>query len=159
MASMMSAPLPTATDEALAAELAATWGGVRRRLRRGARAAVGGEPLTGSQIELLRLVEGRPGIGVRDAAATLHLAPNTVSTLVGGLVALGLLDRAPDPGDRRAARLFLTAAATERIRRWRDERDRLLSAALAELDPADTAALRASLPALERLLAVLERDA
>jgi DNA-binding MarR family transcriptional regulator len=149
---------PTATEEALAADLAAAWGGVRRRLRRGARAVVGGEPLTGSQIEVLRLVEAQPGIGVRDAAAALHLAPNTVSTLVGGLVALGLLDRAPDPDDRRAACLLLTAAATERLRRWRDERDRLLAAALAELDPADAAALRASLPALERLLAALEHE-
>jgi DNA-binding MarR family transcriptional regulator len=146
-------------EETLAADLGAAWGATRRRLRRRARAVIGGEPLTGSQIELLRLVEGQPGIGVRDAAATLHLAPNTVSTLVGGLVALGMLDRAPDPDDRRAARLVLTAAAAERIRRWRDERDRLLAGALGELDGADTTALRASLPALGRLLAVLERDA
>jgi DNA-binding MarR family transcriptional regulator len=142
-----------------AAELAAAWGGVRRRLRRGARAVVGGEPLRGAQIELLRVVETQPGIGVGEAAAALHLAPNTVSTLVGELVALGLLERRPDPDDRRAARLELTAAAHERIRRFRDERDRLLAAALAELDAGDVAALRASLPALERLLAALERGA
>jgi DNA-binding MarR family transcriptional regulator len=104
----MPAPPPTATDEALAADLAAAWGGVRRRLRRGARAAVGGEPLTGSQIELLRLVEGRSGIGVRDAAATLHLAPNTVSTLVRSLCDEGLLRRRADARDGRAARLELT---------------------------------------------------
>jgi DNA-binding MarR family transcriptional regulator len=97
-------PAPTApAEETLAAELTAAWGGVRRRLRRGARAAVGGEALTGSQIELLRLVETQPGVGVRDAAAALHLAPNTVSTLVGGLVAAGLLERRPHPVDRRAA--------------------------------------------------------
>src|SRR5689334_7746326 len=95
-------------EEALAADLGAAWGGVRRRLRRGARAAVGGEPLTGAQVELLRLVESQPGIGVGEAAGTLHLAPNTVSTLVGHLVAQGLLERRPDPGDRRAARLELT---------------------------------------------------
>ena len=146
-------------EETLATELAAAWGGVRRRLRRGARAAVGGEPLTGSQIELLRLVETQPGVGVRDAAAALHLAPNTVSTLVGGLVAAGLLARRPDPGDRRAARLALTAVATARLRRWRDERDRVLAAALSELDAGDVETLRGSIPALERLLAVLERQA
>jgi DNA-binding MarR family transcriptional regulator len=149
----------TIPEEALAARMTSAWGGVRRRLRRGARAAVGGEPLTGAQVELLRLVEAQPGIGVGDAAAALHLAPNTVSTLVGGLVSADLLERRPDPDDRRAARLVLTAAATERLRRWRDERDRLLAAALGELRPADVDALRASLPALERLLAVLEQDA
>jgi DNA-binding MarR family transcriptional regulator len=145
-------------EEALAAELTAAWGGGRRRLRREARAVVGGEPLTSSQVELLRLVEGQPGIGVREAAAALHLAANTVSTLVGGLVAVGLLERHPDPGDRRVARLVLTHAATARIRRWRDERDRLLATALGDLDASDVEALRSSLPALERLLAALERD-
>ena len=143
-------------EETLAAELTAAWGGVRRRLRRGARAVVGGEPLRGAQIELLRVVETQPGIGVGEAASALHLAPNTVSTLVGELVALGLLARRPDPGDRRAARLELTAAAHDRIRRFRDERDRLLAAALAQLDADDITALRASLPALERLLDTLE---
>jgi DNA-binding MarR family transcriptional regulator len=153
-------PAPTApAKDTLAAELTAAWGGVRRRLRRGARAAAGGEPLTGSQVELLRLVEGQPGVGVRDAAAALHLAPNTVSTLVGDLVAAGLLERRPHPVDRRAARLALTAAATERLQRRRDERNRMLTAALAELDAGDVAALRSSVPALERLLAVLERQA
>jgi DNA-binding MarR family transcriptional regulator len=146
-------------EEALAAELGAAWGGVRRRLRRGTRAVVGGEPLRGAQIELLRVVEIQPGVGVGEAAATLHLAPNTVSTLVGELVALGLLARRPDPDDRRAARLELTEAAHERLRRYRDERDRLLAAALAELDADDLAALRASLPALERLLEKLEPGA
>jgi DNA-binding MarR family transcriptional regulator len=152
--------MPTRTyEETLAADLTAAWGGTRRRLRRKAREVVGGEPLTGSQIELLRLVEAQPDIGVRDAAATLHLAPNTVSTLVGGLVSAGLLERRPDPDDRRAARLVLTAGARERLRRYRDERDRHLAAALRELESDDLLALQASLPALERLLAVLERSA
>jgi DNA-binding MarR family transcriptional regulator len=152
-------PSTAPADEILAAELTAAWGGVRRRLRRGARAAVGGEALTGSQVELLRLVETQPGIGVREAAAALHLAPNTVSTLVGRLVAAGLLERRPHPVDRRAARLALTDQATARLQRLRDERNRLLAAALADLDAGDVTALRASVPALEGLLAVLERQA
>jgi DNA-binding MarR family transcriptional regulator len=153
--------MPTRTltqEEALASELASAWGGVRRRLRRSARAKVGGEPLTGSQVEVLRLVETVPGLGVRDAAAALHLAPNTVSTLVGGLVAAGMLDRRADPDDRRAKQLHLTPAATTRLRRWRDERDRVLATALERLDADDRAALEGSLPALERLLAALEGD-
>jgi DNA-binding MarR family transcriptional regulator len=153
--------MPTRTltqEEALASELASAWGGVRRRLRRSARAKVGGEPLTGSQVEVLRLVETVPGLGVRDAAAALHLAPNTVSTLVGGLVAAGMLDRRADPDDRRATQLHLTPAATTRLRRWRDERDRVLATALERLDADDRAALEGSLPALERLLAALEGD-
>jgi DNA-binding MarR family transcriptional regulator len=152
-------PIRTTTrEQALASELTTAWGGVRRRLRRSARAKVGGEPLTGSQVEVLRLVETVPGLGVRDAAAALHLAPNTVSTLVGGLVAAGMLDRRADPDDRRATQLHLTPAATTRLRRWRDERDRVLATALERLDADDRAALEGSLPALERLLAALEGD-
>jgi len=146
-------------EQLLAAQLTDAWGGVRRRLRRGARAVVGGEPLTGAQIELLRLVETNPGVGVREAADTLHLAPNTVSTLVRELVGDELLTRTADPDDGRAARLALTATARRRLRRWRDERGRLLAAALHRLSEEDRAALEASLPALERLLAALERDA
>jgi DNA-binding MarR family transcriptional regulator len=143
-------------EHLLAEELAAAWGGVRRRLRRGAREVVPGEPLTGAQIELLRLVESQPGVGVRDAAAALHLAPNTVSTLVRGLVGDDLLARSADPDDGRAARLALTVTARRRLRRWRDERGRLLAGALRRLSGEDLAALEASLPALERLLAALE---
>jgi DNA-binding MarR family transcriptional regulator len=143
-------------EQVLAEELTAAWGGVRRRLRRGAREVVGGEPLTGAQIELLRLVEAKPGVGVRDAAVTLHLAPNTVSTLVRGLVGDDLLARTADPDDGRAARLALTETARRRLRRWRDERGRLLAGALHRLTEEDRAALEASLPALERLLAALE---
>jgi DNA-binding MarR family transcriptional regulator len=146
------------SEELLASELTEAWARVRRRLRRGARAAVGGEPLTGAQVELLRLVETQPGIGVADAAAALAVAPNTVSTLVGSLVAADLLARHRDPADRRAARLTLTAAARRRLRRWRDERGRLLAGALRELSPEDRATLAASVPALERLLAALEDD-
>jgi DNA-binding MarR family transcriptional regulator len=148
--------MSVAVDQDLAAELLGAWGGVRRRLRRGARQAVGGTPLTGSEIELLRLVASEPLINVNDAAAALHLAPNTVSTLVRSLTARALLDRRPDPGDRRAVRLALTPAASERLRRFRDERGRLLGVALAALDADDREALEASLPALQRLLAALE---
>jgi len=151
-------PVQTSSrEEVLAAELAEAWARVRRRLRRGARAVVGGEPLSGAQLELLRVVEGRPGIGVAEAAAALDVAANTVSTLVSGLVAVDLLARGRDPGDRRAARLTLTATARRRLARYRDERGRLLAGGLRELSDDDRAALEASLPALGRLLTALER--
>jgi DNA-binding MarR family transcriptional regulator len=157
---MAGMPVPTRpTEELTAARLTEAWGAVRRRLRRGARAAVGGQPLTTAQVELLRIVEVRPGIGVGDAAASLHLAGNTVSTLVRGLVAADLLARRPDPQDGRAVCLALTATARRRLRRWRDERGRLLADALSVLSPDDVAVLEASVPALERLLVALETTA
>ena len=143
-------------EELLAEELTGAWGGVRRRLRRGARAAVGGEPLTGAQIELLRLVEAQPGVGVRDSGAPRQQAPDTHSHHRRGMGGDDLLARSADPDDGRAARLTLTMTARRRLRRWRDERGRLLAGALCRLSEEDLAALEASLPALERLLAALE---
>jgi DNA-binding MarR family transcriptional regulator len=148
----------TATADRLATDLADAWGGVRRRLRRGARRVVEGDPLTPAAVELLRLVDARPSIGVREAADALHLAPNTVSTLVSALADRGLLQRRADPADRRAARLEVTAGARRRMRTWRDERDRLLAGALERLPVEDRRALEASVGPLRRLLAALEED-
>jgi DNA-binding MarR family transcriptional regulator len=132
------------------------WGGARRRLRRGAARVVPGDLLTPAEVELLRLVARRPQLTVREAADALHLAGNTVSTLVGGLADRGLLDRRRDERDRRAVRLTVTPAARRRMRAWQDERNRLLTLALTELTPEERAALEASLAPMRRLAAALE---
>jgi DNA-binding MarR family transcriptional regulator len=140
----------------LAAELMDVTAGLRRVVRRKLRPALPDPPLRGAQLELLQVVDGQPGIGVGAAAKILHLADNTVSTLVNQLVAAGLLERQRDPGDRRAARLDLTDTATDRMRRWRASRARLVGDALVKLPPADVAAVEAALPALRRLLHAVE---
>lgn len=145
-----------AAQETLGADLVDAWGGVRRRLRRGAARVVAGDLLTPAEVELLRLVAGRPELTVREAADALHLAGNTVSTLVGGLAERGLLDRRRDERDRRAVRLSVTAAALQRMRAWHDERNRLLTLALADLSDEDRAALEASLEPMRRLAIALE---
>jgi DNA-binding MarR family transcriptional regulator len=106
--------------------------------------------------ELLRLVDERPGLGVREAAAALRLAPNTVSSLVGRLVHTGLVARDRDPSDARAVRLRTTAAARRRMARWQDRNAELLDAALARLDAGERAAIEGSLGALMRLAEVIE---
>jgi DNA-binding MarR family transcriptional regulator len=152
--------------EALAEALAAQLNGVRRVLRRRIRAgldvpelaALGARamaPLTGSQVELLRLVESAPGIGVGAAAQRLHLAGNSVSTLVNQLTEASLLRRERDPADRRSARLFLTPAAVSRLTAWRVARVALLAGALSSLDAAEQDALVAAIPALSHLAEVL----
>ncbi|GIF96904.1 MarR family winged helix-turn-helix transcriptional regulator [Catellatospora citrea] len=125
--------------------------GVRRVLRRRLSAAMTLPPFTGSQVDLLRLVESSAGIGVSAAAQQLHLAANSVSTMVNQLGRSGYLRREPDPKDRRAARLFLTGQAIERLAGWRDARAQLLGAGLAALTPQDRQALARALPALGRL--------
>jgi DNA-binding MarR family transcriptional regulator len=130
--------------------------GVRRVVRRRLRAELPGPVLRGAQIELLQLVEAEPEVGVAAAARSLHLAGNTVSTLVNQLVDAGMLHRGVDPHDRRAARLSLTDAAQIRLARWRGARSALVADAVARLSEQDVAALEAALPALKNLVLELE---
>ncbi len=127
---------------------------VARRVVR--RAGVGLPTLPDAQVEVLRVVEATPGVGTGRVAEQLQLVPNTVSTLVGELVAAGLLTRERDAADRRAARLHLTPAAVDALARWGAVRDDVVSRALARLDPADRQALADCLPAARRLLAALD---
>ncbi|MEV4147782.1 MarR family transcriptional regulator [Amycolatopsis sp. NPDC049691] len=132
--------------------------GIRRVVRRRVRADVPGFPLPGAQVEVLRVVADQPGIGVAAAARELHLAANSVSTLVNQLVEAGLLRREPDPADRRATRLEITGAARERMATWRRARTGLVADALAGLSEEDTAAIEQALPALEKLMGILKEQ-
>src|SRR5882757_7995487 len=143
-----------ATDPvAIGDELMTTMAAMRRQVRRELRPQGIGPQLRGAQIELLRVASDRPGIGVAAAARELHLAANSVSTLVNQLTDLGMLVRETDPADRRAIRLYPTDTAVERMRQWRFARAELVGAGIAAMSPADRAAIAAVLPALRTLLA------
>ncbi|MEV7068120.1 MarR family winged helix-turn-helix transcriptional regulator [Streptomyces collinus] len=131
-------------------------GAVSRVARRAVRRQVAQERLPDAQIEVLRTVEAHPGIGTRGVAERLQLVPNTVSTIVGDLVRAGLLRRARDRSDRRAARLYLTEEAVARLQAWVAAGDEVLSTALLRLDEADRKVLETAMPALRRLLDVLD---
>ncbi|MFD8808928.1 MarR family winged helix-turn-helix transcriptional regulator [Streptomyces sp. NPDC059597] len=147
-----------AQPDAFPEELADTLVGVQRLIRRRLRAGLAAPRLRGAEVELLRLVEERPGLGVSEAARALHLAGNSVSTLVNRLVREGFLLRETDPADRRAARLRLTPAASGRLGEWRRRRAELVGRQVAALDTDDREALRAALPALRRLATALHEE-
>jgi len=149
-------PAPPTDTDSLAADLARSVGRLRRSLNREVRAGTAIPPLPEAQMEILRLVDRRPGLRVQDAAAELRLAPNTVSTLVHRLVDAGLVRRVADPDDGRVAHLRLSAAAEQRLRRWRDRRQEILAARLADLDSADRLVVERAVPVLERVAAWLE---
>ncbi|MGW1288849.1 MarR family winged helix-turn-helix transcriptional regulator [Streptomyces sp. NPDC001118] len=149
-----------ATDsEPLSEELADTLVRIQRLIRRRLRGGMNLPRLRGAEVELLRLVESRPGIGISGAARALHLAGNSVSTLVNQLVRDGFLLRETDPADRRAARLRLTEVAEKRLGDWRRRRAELVVRHVSRLDEADREALRAALPALRKLAAGLHEEA
>ncbi|ELP70508.1 MarR family winged helix-turn-helix transcriptional regulator [Streptomyces turgidiscabies] len=147
-----------ADPETFSDELADALLGVQRLIRRRLRGGTSVPRLRGAEVELLRLVIGRPGIGISDAARELYLAGNSVSTLVNQLVAAGYLIRGTDPADRRAARLLPTPAAEARLREWRERRAALVRRQVSRLDDADRDALRAALPALRTLARNLHEE-
>jgi DNA-binding MarR family transcriptional regulator len=142
----------------LADELLRDLNGVRRELRRRLRDTLAVPELTPSQNELLRVVEDAPGIGVAAAARIMHLAGNSVSTLVNQLTDTGYLTRQTDPQDRRAARLHLTPAAAKRLSTRRAARAGVLAGGLAGLSSTDREALRRALPVLRRLSEILAEE-
>jgi DNA-binding MarR family transcriptional regulator len=140
-------------------ELADALVGVQRLIRRRLRREMPDPPLRGAEVELLRLVMARPGIGTSDAAKDLGLAANSVSTLVNQLARAGHLVRETDPADRRAARLMPTPAAETRLNEWRERRAALVRREVSRLDETDRDALRAAIPALRKLAVTLHEEA
>jgi DNA-binding MarR family transcriptional regulator len=134
-----------------AADLFTAMAALRRAARRTAREAWTQQPLSPAQTELLRLAAARPGITVADAAQELHLAPNTVSTLVGRLASAGLLNRERSARDGRTVQLTTTDKAERRRAQFRDLRAELAGRELGRMSASDQQALAAAVPALLRL--------
>jgi DNA-binding MarR family transcriptional regulator len=65
-------------------------------------------PLPGSAFTLLRYLERFDSLRVSGLAEVVGVHPSTVSTQVRPLIEAGLVRSAPDPGDKRAARLSIT---------------------------------------------------
>jgi DNA-binding MarR family transcriptional regulator len=146
----------TASVKAEAAELLAAVAAVRRVARQAVRQSAHAEPLPPARSQLLGLTLRRPGLSVAEAAHELRLAPNSVSTMVSQLAADGLLTRERSAGDGRLVRLTATDKGAARVGQWRDVRSELAGRALETLSEADRQAIRAAIPALERLAGRME---
>jgi DNA-binding CsgD family transcriptional regulator len=119
-------PSPTVIAEDLLASIAV----IRRRSVYIARDDSPDPHLTTAQIELLRLVNRHPGLTVATAAAELHLAPNTVSTLV---------------------HLDVTDTSRTRMSGWRRRRLNAVAKAVNLLEPDERECLADAMAALAKL--------
>ncbi len=139
--------------------LLAALGTVGRQVRRGAGRPAEFEHLTGAQLELIRLLRRQPRISVADAARELHLAPNTVSTLVRQLADDGTVWRRVRESDRRKAQLELSPDMRHTFDAFRDRRLVTLSRGVGLLSEEDRRRLEKALPALNRLAEALQAGA
>jgi DNA-binding MarR family transcriptional regulator len=131
---------------------------LRRVLRASIRTEYPWESLPMAQVELLQRLRAEPGLRLNDLASRHRLANNTVSMLVRQLVAAGLVTRTTDPDDRRAVLLELTDDGRRVLADWQTAHERRLARALSRLPAADQRTISAALPALSRLVDVLEDE-
>ncbi|HEY2185537.1 MAG TPA: MarR family transcriptional regulator [Xanthobacteraceae bacterium] len=92
------------------------------------------------------------GLKQAELADMLDLQPISLTRLLDSLCENGLIERRPDPDDRRAKRLFLTAAARPLLERLGDLGEELMATALAGLDREEQTALLARLATVKENL-------
>jgi DNA-binding MarR family transcriptional regulator len=92
--------------------------------------------MTRAQWLILRRLERQPGLSQNELAAVAEVAPITVARLVDRLQAAGLVERIPDPKDRRMWRLQLTRAAAPVLRNIKRTRRKMYALMTSGVDPA-----------------------
>lgn len=97
--------------------------------------------MTRAQWSVLVRVQRHEGLQQAELATALDLAPITLARLVDRLAAMDLVERRPDPDDRRANRLYLTKAAGPVLTRLGSIGERIMKGALKGLDHDDLATL------------------
>lgn len=96
--------------------------------------------LTGAQARLLALLSREP-LPMRRIAERLKCEPSNVTGIVDRLEARGLVERRPDPDDRRVKLAAVTAAGRETAERLREEL-KFAREPLARLSHAERTSLR-----------------
>src|SRR4051794_25477143 len=138
--------MPTKTDSALvASELRAVLGQLVRRLRAEHRF-----PL--SQGSVLGRLDREGPQSVSDLAAAERVRPQSMAQTVGDLEADGLVERRPDPTDRRRALVSFTDKGRDALNADRRHRVGWLAPAIADdLSPGEQALLDDATGLLRRL--------
>lgn len=118
-----------------------------RRLRQEASA-----DLTPTAAAALATVERHGPLTPSELAEIERVKRPTATRTLGALEQLGLVDRTPDPGDRRSALVSISTAGRERLRRLRGRKNAYLARRLRKLPAADIATLERAAALLEEIL-------
>jgi MarR family transcriptional regulator for hemolysin len=93
--------------------------------------------VTRAQWKVLFRLERQPGLRQVELADLLDIEPITLCRIVDRLGESGLVERSPDPADRRAWRLHVTAQAQPLIEKLKAVGAELVEEAFAGIDPKD----------------------
>jgi DNA-binding MarR family transcriptional regulator len=95
------------------------------------------EQVSAAQLRALVIVQGSDGIAVSELARAMDALPSSATRLCDRLVAAGLIERTPDPTNRRFHTLSLTPAGRHLLERLERFRARSLDAVLTRMPEAD----------------------
>ena len=118
-----------------------------RRLRQQA-----GEELSPSQATALATIDRNGPLTPSELAVRERIQRPTATRLIARLEEAGLVDRTPDPLDRRSCVVSLTPAGGELLNRVRTRKDAYLARRLRDLDADERATLDRAAAILERVL-------
>jgi len=118
-----------------------------RRLRREAEPGV-----TPSLLSALSTIERAGPLTIGDLGVAEQVQPPTMTRLVASLVEAGLVEREPDPGDRRVAWLRVSPAGAKFLAQARRRKDAFLAKRLRQLDPSRLAVLEEAADILDALV-------
>jgi DNA-binding MarR family transcriptional regulator len=119
--------------ETILPEIGETAHALRKAFTRRA-ASVG---VTGAQWKVLFKLTLKPGLRQTDLADLLDIEPITLTRIIDRLQEAGLVERTPDPTDRRAWRLQVTAKAQPVVGKLRAIADEMTAEAFSGIDPND----------------------
>lgn len=114
--------------------------------------------LTATLRSALATIDRQGPLTLGELAVAEHVAPPTVTKVVGKLEERGLIERAADDVDRRVVRVEVTPAGRRLLDVDRRRRATWLAARLDELDDDERAAVEAAVPVLERLTGLVVRS-
>src|SRR4051812_15661248 len=111
--------------------------------------------MTRAQWGILIWLDRQPGITQKELAELLEVEPITVARLVDRLQGRGMVERRPDPRDRRIWRLHLLRPAHLVLRGINEQREQMASMVTSGIDAHN---LTNMIEALVRMKATLTRD-
>jgi len=130
--------LGTADEETGGDEtLADAFRSVARMLRETSQETLAPWDINPSQFRALRVLNHHGAMRLSDLSVRLHIAPRSATEVVDALESRGLVERRPDPRDRRATLAELTAQGTGVLRAIRAARGTEAERVFDRLSPAD----------------------
>ena len=141
-------PTAASTDSQLASRLRLAIARLARLLRQ----QMTDGSVTVSMLSALASVERLGQVTLGELAAVERVQPPSMTRIVGRLEELDLVAREVDAGDRRVARVRVTAEGARFLKRNRTLRNVFLAERMKTLTTVEVIALEQALPVLEKLL-------